>query len=403
MITIQSKPSPYSSLHDDMWYVITSNNSAQNNFKFIYDVYYNGVIVSRQKGFVLPTGNGMFNVAPIVRAYLTNYFKPLGNNVGQYFGNDVFVGFTVQFGEEFNDLLTPNLATDTSTGYNFYQPLFGDGILELGNQGVLNLSDQYNNLQISNFFDQWLTNRSLQDITVGYGSRIFISYLNELFGNANVQVQRESEVPITSGVVEGLLGNKFGMFNLSAGAINATLGIADYINAGTKFYRVRLKKVGTEAFSNWITITQKCYPTTNPVNIIFLNRLGGFDSFAFNLANRRSTAVERSTFRRNPWQMDGANKMVQYDAYNKFNEGNIQYFTAHTDSLQLTSDWLYQRDQNWLSELVASPLVYIDVAGAYIPLTINDNLFEYKLTGNDQLFNLTLSVQVAKYNNSQFR
>ena len=49
-ITIQSSPAPYSSMHDDLWYVSSSTNvnaAGVTAFKFVYDVFVNGAQVSR--------------------------------------------------------------------------------------------------------------------------------------------------------------------------------------------------------------------------------------------------------------------------------------------------------------------------------------------------------------------
>jgi hypothetical protein len=69
----------------------------------------------------------------------------------------------------------------------------------------------------------------------------------------------------------------------------------------------------------------------------------------------------------------------------------------------LVSDYVREQDYTWLGQLVASPIVYMEVRGAYFPITVTDTNFEYKTEKADQLYNLEINIEVAKYNNSQYR
>ena len=52
---------------------------------------------------------------------------------------------------------------------------------------------------------------------------------------------------------------------------------------------------------------------------------------------------------------------------------------------------------------MASPIVYMEVQGAYFPVTINNTNYQYKYKVADKLFNFDLEVEVGKYLNSQYR
>lgn len=95
--------------------------------------------------------------------------------------------------------------------------------------------------------------------------------------------------------------------------------------------------------------------------------------------------------------------MVNSDVYNKYNEGTINFSIEHKDRYRLISDYVREQDHNWLAQLLASPIVYLEVRGAYFPIIITDTNFEYKLEKSDQLFNLEMNIEVSKYNNSQYR
>jgi len=95
--------------------------------------------------------------------------------------------------------------------------------------------------------------------------------------------------------------------------------------------------------------------------------------------------------------------MKNNDAYNRYNETTLNYAIQHTDKYKLISDWVSQQDYEWLAQLVASTICYMEVQGAYFPVTIAETNYEYKLEVSDKLFNFEIGIEVGKYTNSQFR
>jgi hypothetical protein len=122
----------------------------------------------------------------------------------------------------------------------------------------------------------------------------------------------------------------------------------------------------------------------------------------FALVNKRSSEYTRSNYKRSDWQLIG-NQMTNIDNYNKYNESNISYSIQHKDMYHLVSDWVSQQDYEWLAQLVASPIVYLEVQGAYFPIIISTNNYQYKLEVSDKLFNFEIDIEVSKYLNSQYR
>jgi hypothetical protein len=95
--------------------------------------------------------------------------------------------------------------------------------------------------------------------------------------------------------------------------------------------------------------------------------------------------------------------MTNIDAYNKYNETTYNFAIQHSDYYMLTSDYLLDQDYAWLAQLVASPIVYMEVQGAFFPVTIRNTNYQYKYKVTDRLFNFDLEVEIGKYLNSQFR
>lgn len=405
-ITINSVPAPFASLHDDAWFVVSSDNATTDNFKYIFDTYVSGDLVSRVK--IVPAASaensyGVFNPAPIVRNYMTNYFKPVEGSVLQHSSDEIKVNYNIRFGEEVSGVLTTNEASGTYSGYNYYHPLFFDGILLLGGgEGDLLLSDQYDNLLISNYADDWLTERNIDRIELIPTKRVFISFLSNEVSGGRIEIQKISESGNIGASVTGDLisfSGEFNLFEFGLSSVNDYLG-SEYILEEDYGYKVRLNYDGIS--SNWLTFVHVCYDRTNPVNVHFLNRLGGWETFGFNLINKRNTEFNRRSYRRAAYQLSG-DQMTNNDVYNRYNESTVNFSIEHRDSYRLISDYIREEDYTWLAQLLASPIVYLEVRGAYFPIIITDNNFEYRLEKSDQLFNLEMNIEVAKYNNSQYR
>jgi hypothetical protein len=406
-ITIQSSPATYASMHDDLWFVASSTNVGETSFKFVYDVYVNGSQVSRTKVFPAPSAEGsygIFNSSPMVRSYVTNYFEPSGSSILVSSNNKIKVDYTLQIGEEYvsggNLVTTLNMASGALSAYNYYPPLFAD-IFFVNNDTPLVLSDYYENLLIENFTDDWLTERDNDEIAIEYGDNFYATYLKITSGtySAWVDVVNEAGAVTDTASANITLSGQMNLFNCQAGHINTWAG-RTLITDAAYGYHVYLKR--GVAISRKLKFVQKCYPKFKQYNLHFLNRLGGWDTMKFALVNRRSTELQRASYRRNDWQLSG-NRMTNIDTYNKYNETTLNYAIQHKDKFKLISDWVTYQDYEWLAQLVASTITYIEVQGAYFPVTISSNTYEYKVNSADKIFNFEIDIEVGKYLTSQFR
>ena len=406
-ITIQSSPAPYSSMHDDLWFVSSSTNVGQTAFKFVYDVYVNGSQVSRTKVYPSPSAEGsygVFNASPMVRSFVTNYFEPSGSSILVASNDKIKVDSQIRVGEEYvsggNLITIPNVASGALAAYNYYPPLFAD-ILFVNNNTPLVLSDYYDNLLLENFTDDWITERDNEKITIEYGDNFYATYFKITAGTYSAWIDVINESGAVIDTVSGgiTFSGEMNLFNCQAGHINTFAG-RTLITEATYGYNVYLKR--GVAVSRKLQFIQKCYPKYKQYNLHFLNRLGGWDTMKFALVNRRSTELQRASYRRNDWQLSG-NTMSNIDSYNKYNETTLNYAIQHKDKFHLISDWVSQQDYEWLGQLFASTIVYMEVQGAYFPVTISSTNYEYKLETSDKLFNFEIDIEVGKYLTSQFR
>jgi hypothetical protein len=310
------------------------------------------------------------------------------------------VDYQVRIGEEVSGAVVANLASGSYSAYNYYAPLFGDIFTENGDVPLV-LSSYYDNLLIENYTDDWLSDRDNGDIPIEYGDQFFITFLKITGGTYKLWVQPTNENGTLGTAVSGgiTMTGQFNLFNFQAAAINAWAG-STIITENTYGYNVYI--TFGAAVTRVLRFRQVCNPKYRQYNLHFLNRLGGYDTMAFRLVNKRRSQFERSSYRRNPYQLSGS-QMTNIDTYNKYNETTYNFAIQHTDYYMLTSDWVNDQDYAWLAQLIASPIVYMEVQGAFFPVTINNTNYQYKYKVADKLFNFDLEVEVGKYLNSQYR
>lgn len=370
-ITITQAPEARASMHDDLWHVVTSDNTGQDGFKYVFDVYVAAALVARVKLFPDPVEDcGTFNAGGIVRSFWESYFKPNTTQTAFSFDtNDIYVPYTIQFGEEYGGTLYTNLASANYEAFNFYNPIFRD----------------WSTSYLDTFNGKWLTFRDRSYIEVGYTEKLYVPWFNYGFPDVSVSLKvRTDGGGETSG--SGVLCDALVNFDLSPAAINAYLGTTKVPSTATQY----TVQIGS---GDILTIKLACNRFDTEV-LHFLNSLGGYETAAFRLVNRETRTAERQSFRRPGWEVSG-DAMTRYDANKRLYPGRVDYAVRQSVGMALTSDWLTETDHNWMRDLIMSPEVYIERGGYYYPVTIATSEWRERVRRADKMFNLTLDINVA--------
>lgn len=399
-ITINSSPASYSSLHSALYFVVSSTNTAQTNFKYLCDVYINGNLVTRLKSFPQPTSTkGIFNIAPIIRNYWESYFKP--NPVSTafaYTGSNIYVSYQVKFGEEYGATTYTNLQTQSGTAYNYIQ----DFLYNPSSDSFLTPA-KYD----TNYTGFYLTNRDKTQasfpVSLIASGRLFTSFLSDAENtskNLSLDITRVNGTTSATFTGSNQSWKDFALVDISPLAINNYLG-SEVITESTTYYDVKAKIAGVQ------TDVIRVYLSCSKYDIVplhFLNSVGGYETFHFTLVNRQSRSIERKSFQRLQYEYESpTTAMDMVDAYGKLYGGTIPFTTQQKLTYRLISDWVNYIDYNWLKELIASPEVYLQRDGQYIPVNIQTTNWTEKKRYADKTFNLELDIELAYQINSQYR
>jgi len=166
--------------------------------------------------------------------------------------------------------------------------------------------------------------------------------------------------------------------------INATITIP----TGTRFYSFQIKNILglTSSEVKFYEIDDQCSEYKN-VRLMFLNSLGGFDFWNFELDDKKSYTVTRNEYK----------KELDFE-YNIGDRERTIMSQIVKEQHVINTNWIIEDDYNFLSEeLMISPEVYVidEDNGNIFPIIITDNNVMFKNTFRDKIFNLTLTYETS--------
>jgi hypothetical protein len=384
-ITQKQIPSAYSSLNDTLQFVVESDNTAQPNFKFIFEVYRGVTKVATVKLWPYPGTNlCAFNAANIIRSYVNSLsFKgsqAFLTNVDEQ--DNILSNYEVKYGEEYGSPVTSYLALATS-----------------GVQIAYNYGKEFGSSKsISDYVDKYVTDRPLVAF-LAMGENLFVPYWNPVGDVITVDV-------ITYDATGGVLtsdstttSNALSLLNIGSTAINALL--PGLIIGGVAKYIVRIVETEQD-----FEVRVACPGLYGSKNIVFLNRWGCFESFVFRGKSRKSYDVERKEYGTNEerLQTTGSIGMTPFisGSSNVYLGTAQQHLASRKFKYKLTSEFLTDQEFDWLSQLVCSPVIYLEDSGKYIPVKVTGSSYDYKTRLNDKLNPLEIEIEILKTYNPQY-
>jgi hypothetical protein len=381
-ITINSIPPSYSSAHDALWFVVTSDMVGSTNFKYVFDIQINLETVASFKVYPDANNLGIIDFGPIVRNYLQRQLVDDGSGFVRNASSFLSVDYTIRYGEEYNGVAQTNLTSGTYKGWNFSLDPF--------------------RTPITTYANKFLTSRDRTNAKVIQGESFLITYFNsDLSNSLTATIQNLNEDGSNNG--SPATGTNFipsavhsVLLDLSPASINAYLGTTK-ITPSTYAYRV---SIGADS----ITITQTCAPRFTPVQVVFQNQYGGYDQFAFRLLSRQSRKMDRQTYTRSGYDINIETKTMDFKNSSNIFYGGKRSFTTGIDySYLVISDYLTVDDYNLGAQLLASNEIYYQFGGNYYPIVFTGTTWQEKNSSSDKIFNYELNFDLGIKQFSQFK
>jgi hypothetical protein len=383
-------PSGYPSAQDNLWSIAYSSNSGQVDFKYVFDVFVDGVQLVRTKVFPEPSnGRGYFDAMPIIKNEITyGWFNPVRDLIGiPLTQSDTLNQKTYQLrvGEDYSGTTYLNLVSGNVTTYNYSAPLFKRRQINIGQKD-----------------GNWLTNRPLR-IKAKRTDKILIPFFDtSVHFYPEIKSYSESNTLIaTYSDTSNFDYAKYNQLDIGVEAVNkysTYYGGSAIITNATAYYTVQMVG-GMGEISSIIRVDIDCNPLYTPINLYFINAFGMFDTARFDLASRLTMDVERKTFEQRNYTFNNTT-VDYYDANNVYNESKINYGSKTNHSYRLTMNYPTDAEYIWLAELIVSPQIYAEIDGNYYPVSIKANNYEYSTYTNNRLKALEIDIELnqTRYN-----
>jgi len=414
------EPQDYRTVYNPIEYVATSNATANNRFKYLFDIYDGVSQIARLKVPADPDGYGRSDIHGICESYLT---KDLGT-INTTTTADAFTDnpnsykeFTVKIGEEYDvaGVLTQYADQQTKTviTYNGCLPNYRGSDLNFVDYQA---TDYFENFTVNTTDRKWLTNapkgsganksdnQSVELTDEGWIYFLYDHGSNPVDKFQCITYDSSGSVIATFDIdnkVTPLTDVKMLKIPSAPNSINNiansefSVGTQPVITNSVTSYKIFLldppSVVSEEIYFN---VDSECRYEVRRLE--FLNALGGFDCFNFTKVSRISEKVERKFYKQNPDNMTSG--VITYAQSDK---EKTQYYTKGTPKMKLTSDWVDADTFNWLVELIESPEIYLYENGQRIAVQNIEGDWEQKVTVVDTVFNLEINLEFSVDNYRQ--
>jgi len=395
-INITDQPEDWTPVYNDMRFVIASTNTTQPNFRYVADVYVSGVAGSTRLTFDANpiTGYGVVDISAIIKSYISSDFNT--SVYGFQRCTNSYKAYEVEFGEQYGTTVTtyPNV-TSTGVKYAWNASLSAELLQSytsstyLVSSGVL-LTNQPERQKFTSDEDQ----RWLYFINDTSGSAYYLKCTTfdsagSTIGTYLIENPYQASTSIN---LDKLLRVGVGVHDLN----NSTLasGSQPVIDSSVESYEVQIVNYAQNNGTSSYFFDRECQAREqDPINVYFLNELGGYDMYPFKYRRSLSNNIERTFIEQNHGKLTDS-----LWNQNTTNRGKKQIYTSITNTLNVTSDFINNYETaKWIGELVASPDVYYyeTVSNIYIPLICTVNNYESKYRNWDGMWELKLTFEYA--------
>jgi hypothetical protein len=392
MITIINTPISGSTVQDDLWHIVTSDNSGVTDFKYVYDVYIGGDQKIRVKQFPEPSnGKGYFDAGAVVRNYMTyEWLQPLDTVycVEPNDSGEMSINYDVRYGEDYTGLTYLNLASGTTRAYNWRAPVWKRRVETINSK-----------------IYQYLTNRPLEANADLGTDRLLIPFYTgpktmyltvRTYDGSNALVQTYTEFAASGETTT----SGFMQLNLSPSAINNRLGLTA-IDAGIKYYEVQMYATGDPAATTF-RVNVVCTGLYTPMPLHFLNAWGMFDTARFDLARKLNMDVERKGFQQRDYEYKPTT-VQYYDDNNMYRESKINHGVKSSHNYKIVMDAMSDANYVWLAELMMSTQIFLEYEGYFYPVTIKGANYDYSTIVVNRMKALEIEIEINQPRYSHLR
>ena len=384
-ITVKQEPTTPATVYSPVVISVSSTNVAQPKFNFIFEVYDSANTTLLRTLRIPPEINYSYGIADVSRV------------LEGYLGTDFFKR---QTGTEFNECTNSSYEYHIRIGEEYEVASVITQYLNLTNFGkqVFNASLKYQNFINYDYIDyeldgitkKFLTNTDTR--TVDRTDEGFINYINiEPLTNIKIQTyfsdgSIDQTATITIGSSTSLIVN-FPCNPASLNAATLATGTQPLIDTDIFSYVIFGENTGTVKSQDYtFNVVDYCTPYT----LHFLNDLGGFDSFPFQVA-KDSYTFEKEYYKQDPLRIQSDGTYV----FSNLDREVVQNYTNQKQKTRLISNWITSTESEWLRELFSSPEIYLQNGSEFTSVLLKVTDYEQKYEEFNEIFNIEVEVEYS--------
>lgn len=418
-VTIVDKPRDWSFSRHKLVYSCTSDETGQTGFKFVVEVKRNTDSIGKWYVDPNPSGVLIFDIVEAIRGQLYGDVEDKDGNIIHELPHNVFQALTTStnstdvFTVEFNEAWGDPLAEQTVSATHTLQIANGESKIREGLHP--NLFD-YEPTLLSH--KVWLTDRPLVNQTYqmyasddDYGTLAFwnadgtylagaqkkIKY--ELFNDSGSQGSLEFTINSTNGAstpTSATRNEKMVFF----GALPANINEAYHNITSPKpmtvpdwtHYTLSLVDNSSNRMSLFFYVYRDFRPCKHePVQIAWVNSVGGWDYFRMDARRQTSINVERKSYRKSIGDYSGSTYTM-----NTWDRGKTNYHNDTTELIRLDSGAVEYWETGLLKNVLKSDNVMIRLDGQWIPVVVQTNSVNYTDEPISQRQSIQFTVEIAQ-------
>ena len=247
---------------------------------------------------------------------------------------------------------------------------------------------------------KWLT--AAPDVRyINSSESAFLSFLISNPSSLSVVLKGyDSTGLITNGVIDVVATEKYnrlavGTYDLAnSNASDWSTGSPTTFLTGVSYYTVQLSGIGLTKTVTF-NVDAQC-SKYSPIRLTWLNRLGGFDSFNFNMKSEEKEDIKRASYKQEPHNFTGT-----HWEYTKQSRGTTDYNIQTQKKLKVNTDYLTDAESVWMEDFASSPLVFQEVNNELIAMSGNARKIDTQTSLNDKLKQYTFELDYALSNDRQ--
>jgi hypothetical protein len=180
---------------------------------------------------------------------------------------------------------------------------------------------------------------------------------------------------------------------LAVGPNNATYslvsGTGSLIKSTTEWYDIYLKNTTSQLSRKYrVYLDTRC--KIEDYEILFMDRMGSFVSYAFQLRSKETGNIERMDYN----QFLGTINTSGW-SYRNEDAGSTIYSVNFDKQLELKTNWMTDEMSVYFEQLLTSPVTYLKVDGVYQPVIVQDNGYTTERQRNKILIQKNIIVKFA--------